>query len=121
MNMPAFPTPTVSDARLRGATTHRLWCWRDGRVEFGQRRTPQGAIRLATFRTNFSAFVADKIVSALARHAHDGHTLLVPGVPEAANDDAALDALCDWRQRLAKRFRQEIAPGAFQLGWKDRA
>lgn len=45
-----------------------------------------------------------KIVSALARHAYDGKTLLVPGIPEAADDDAAIDALERFRTECERRL-----------------
>ena len=38
------------------------------------------------------------MVGVVARHAYDGATLLVPGVPEQPDDDwAALSALTAWR------------------------
>jgi hypothetical protein len=36
-------------------------------------------------------------VSVKARHAYDGRTLLVPGIPEAADEVAALLAMKRWR------------------------
>lgn len=38
------------------------------------------------------------LATSLARHAHDGETLLVPGVPEAKCDLAAVDAFVAWRK-----------------------
>lgn len=40
------------------------------------------------------------LVVATARHAYDGKTLLVPGIPEADNQSAKLDALFRYRDWL---------------------
>lgn len=44
-----------------------------------------------------------ELICATARHAYDGVTLLVPGVPEAQTDDQALDALLAFRDRIGGR------------------
>ncbi|MEA3017329.1 MAG: hypothetical protein QOI38_2051 [Sphingomonadales bacterium] len=44
-------------------------------------------------------------IEVTARHAYDGKTLLVPGVPEAPDADAALDALIAYRDWIAPRLR----------------
>ena len=63
---------------------------------------PDGAIQIAEAPAKFLR----KEISAAARHAYDGKTLLVPGVPEAKNGNAAVDALfrfADWiKPRFAK-------------------
>ena len=38
-----------------------------------------------------------ELMSATCRHSYDGKTLLVPGIPEAENGDAAVDALIKFR------------------------
>lgn len=43
-------------------------------------------------------------IEVTARHAYDGKTLLVPGVPEAPDADAALDALIAYRDWIAPRL-----------------
>ena len=45
-----------------------------------------------------------RVVSALARHAYDGVTLLVPGMPEARNQADAMTALIRFRDLCAKRM-----------------
>lgn len=72
---------------------------RSGVIEFGQGRVPRGMLPL--YRHRNAARVRD-LISATARHAYDGRTLLVPGVPEAASDDDALDALIAYRDWIAK-------------------
>lgn len=47
------------------------------------------------------------IVSVNARHAYDGVTLLVPGVPEAADQDEALDKLLWFRRLIEMRMNGE--------------
>jgi hypothetical protein len=64
------------------------YCWRGGQIEIGRRR-PSGAMPLA----RGDARILRRVLSACARHAYDGTTLLVPGVPEAANDTDALEAV----------------------------
>lgn len=48
-----------------------------------------------------------EIVSVNARHAYDGVTLLVPGIPEARNDDEAMDALLRFRRLVEMRMNGE--------------
>lgn len=80
----------------------KAFAWSSGRIEFGQ-RVPKGALPIASGK----AKKVRSIITATARHAYDGKTLLVPGVPEAENEDAALDALiafCNWIEPI---FEQE--------------
>jgi len=54
-------------------------------------------------------------VVALARLAYDGKTLLVPGIPEAANEDEkilALERFCARVREALRREDQEPAHGA---------
>lgn len=64
------------------------YCYASGQIEFG-RTVPEGAIEIM----RGPARKVRKLIEARARHAYDGKTLLVPGVPEAPNEDAALAAL----------------------------
>ncbi|MDP1681043.1 MAG: host nuclease inhibitor protein [Burkholderiales bacterium] len=78
------------------------YAWRSGRIDFG-RKTPEGALTIATG----PAKKIKGVICATARHAYDGVTLLVPGIPEAANDDAALDALLAYQDWIVPRFIKE--------------
>lgn len=49
-------------------------------------------------------------VEVVARHAYDGATLLVPGIPEADSDIDALDALIAFRRQVARRLFPEMRP-----------
>jgi hypothetical protein len=48
-----------------------------------------------------------EIVSVNARHAYDGVTLLVPGIPEAPNQNVAMDALLYFRRLIEMRMNGE--------------
>lgn len=74
----------------------KAWCWPSGLIEFGS-RTPNGAIQIASGKE----VALRRTVDVLARHGKGASAgcLLVPGVPEAAQDetDAAKgDALAAW-------------------------
>lgn len=60
-------------------------------IEFG-RRIPDGCLPIAR---GPSKKLRD-FIEARARHAYDGATLLVPGIPEAPDQAKALDALHLW-------------------------
>lgn len=75
------------------------WAWRTGVIEFGAAE-PDGALPIA--RGPGKKLRA--VVEALARHAYDGKTLLVPGIPEAANSNAAVDALLAFQAQVLRRL-----------------
>lgn len=80
------------------------YCWASGQIEFGT-KVPEGAIEMARGKES----IVRKHISATARLAYDGKTLLVPGVPEAADQKAAGDALAGhlaWlKERQTPSFR----------------
>lgn len=81
----------------------RAWCWASGRIDFG-RSVPEGALLIMSGPSKaLRAFVEVR-----ARHAYDGVTLLVPGVPEAPDQSAALDALHRWLDWNAEHAPAEI-------------
>lgn len=57
--------------------------------------------------TNRDAKKFKDIVSVNARHAYDGVTLLVPGVPEASDQNKGLDALLRFRRLIEMRMAGE--------------
>lgn len=72
---------------------HLAYCDASGVIEFGD-WLPGGRLPIA-------AGPQDKLrelVSGACRHAYDGKTLLVPGIPEAANQSEGLDALRRFRE-----------------------
>lgn len=81
----------------------RAYCYASGEICFG-RSLPEGALPIA----RGPAKALRQRMEVVARHAYDGKTLLVPGVPEAANQIEAVDALL--------RFREWIKPGCAAAG-----
>lgn len=73
----------------------KAYCYASGQIEFTNGEVPSGGIMFATGpKKKLVPFVEVK-----ARHAYDGETLLVPGVPEAPDQTAGCDALrrwCNW-------------------------
>ncbi|SMF82920.1 hypothetical protein SAMN06265365_14818 [Tistlia consotensis] len=79
----------------------RAYCWASGQIEFqpAEHALPDGAIEIASGDES----LVRELMSATARHVRDGDGLLVPGVPEAETQDAALDALIVWTGWLKAR------------------
>jgi hypothetical protein len=73
------------------------YCFRSGQVGVA-RKVPPGSIALVS---GPSAELRHQ-VEAKARHARIGTALMVPGAPEAADDDAALDAAAAWAKWMVK-------------------
>lgn len=75
----------------------RAWCWAGGVIEFGPiQDMPDGALPIAL--GPWGAVV--EAVTAQARHAYGNGCLLVPGVPEAADEFAAVDAVTAFARRV---------------------
>lgn len=74
------------------------YCYADGEILFGA-TVPNGAIEIA----RGPELALRKHIAATARLAYDNETLLVPGVPEAADQDAKLDALIAHLKWLSER------------------
>jgi hypothetical protein len=85
----------------------RAFCYASGRIEFG-RSLPGGTLPIAIG----PAKKVREFMCARARHAYDGETLLVPGVPEAANQMDAVDALMAW-----SRWLSETAPAGIEMAF----
>ena len=64
-----------------------LYAWASGILEIGS-RLPEGALPVARGRK-----AEMETIQQRARLAYDGETWLVPGIPEAHNQAAAVDAL----------------------------
>ena len=63
--------------------------WRSGMIQFHKGPTPDGALPLFNEITPAEA----KKIKVMARLSYDNKTLLVPGIPEAKNEDEAHAAL----------------------------
>jgi hypothetical protein len=84
----------------RGAPTTLAYCFASGHIGFGS-RCPNGALPIV--RGNDKT--VREFIETVARHAYDGTTLLVPGVPEASDQTeglAKLNAFMDWIEPQAR-------------------
>lgn len=77
----------------------QAYCWASGLIEFGL-SVPEGALGFTQGRDERKL---RDLVTVRARHAYDGVTLLVPGVPEAEDGEAALAALKRFASHFAER------------------
>lgn len=73
------------------------YCYRSGHIDLG-RSVPAGTLPLA----KAPAKKLRDTLDGLARLAYDNRTLIVPGLPEATDDDAALNAVLRFRRRLTR-------------------
>ena len=86
------------------------YCWRSGKLEFTDNSLPSGALIISKGR----GLKWRQKVEVLCRLAYDGITYLVPGVPEAENDEEALQAVYRFRAAvewtlLPKKEKERIA------------
>lgn len=77
------------------------YCYRGGDIHFGQ-QVPAGAIELMRGSDN----IVKGRVEVRARHAYDGKTLLVPGVPEAEDEFGAMQAVEQFKRFLTTPRRK---------------
>ncbi|EBB2798287.1 host nuclease inhibitor protein [Salmonella enterica] len=78
--------------------TITAYCWASGLIELGN-TLPEGALPIVTG----SEKKVREEVEVLARHAYNGQ-LLVPGIPEAASQDEAREAL----ERFARVIQERL-------------
>ncbi len=79
--------------------TITAYCWASGLIEFGN-TLPEGALPIVT---SSEKNVRD-VVGVLARHAYNGD-LLVPGIPEAADQNEAREALERFSRVIQERLK----------------
>lgn len=94
--------------------TFKAYAWRTGAIDLSDGRTPRGAIKLFTFTSRRAALVGNRVLETQARHAYDGKTILVPGLPEADDDDQALDALIAWCRRVEPALARRLPKRAYR-------
>ncbi|PPQ35570.1 hypothetical protein SAMN06265338_12627 [Rhodoblastus acidophilus] len=82
--------------------SHSAFADRAGVIGFGP-RCPAGALPIAR-HSDLERLKSQ--VSALARVGHDHKTLVVPGVPEAANSDQAVDAMVKFANKVGARLAE---------------
>ena len=83
-----------------------LYCDRAGVIHIGS-YTPEGMLPLG----KGSRGQLTDAIGGLARLAYDNKTMLVPGVPEAQNDDEALEAARRFRDRFDNLMRSGLVRG----------
>ncbi|EMF4471124.1 host nuclease inhibitor protein [Salmonella enterica] len=79
--------------------TITAYCWASGLIEFSN-TLPEGTLPIVTGNEKQ---VRDE-VTVMARHAYSGD-LLVPGIPEAANQDEAREALERFSRVIQERLK----------------
>lgn len=89
--------PSCGCEHFHDMTPQVAWCWRSGRIEIGDKLPDNdedggGPIEIA----GGPKYALKGRLEVVARHAYERGVLLVPGVPEAENDQAAVKALADW-------------------------
>lgn len=92
--------------------TNFAFCYASGEIGFGT-KLPSGALPIAT---GDNKTVLRDWIEGVARHAYDGKTLLVPGIPEAPDQSHALDAL----KRFTKWLDKSIPKGIDTIHSKHR-
>lgn len=71
-------------------------CYRSGEIKLSRKSDLPGCICIGEGPKS----ELEAKLSARARHAYDGETFLVPGIPEAENDEAAAAALVRFHTRM---------------------
>lgn len=95
----------------------KIYCYRSGEIGFALRKEPCGAIVIASAPHG----IAEPAVHGSARLAYDNQTWLVPGIPEAKDDEDAYQAMLRYEstlrrtitalrnQRVSSRARRMVA------------
>jgi hypothetical protein len=89
--------------RERDPGTTLAYAYRSGQIGFidGPGSMPDGALFLGSGPQQ----IIRDLISGISRHAYDGVTLLVPGVPESESDEAAYTAF----MRFFERIQDQLA------------
>lgn len=87
------------------------YCFANGFIGFGE-EIPAGALPICAGRKN----TVEEVVSVKARHTRvktwldETGELLVPGIPEAEGEDAALDALFEFQAQVYQAGQRKAVP-----------
>ena len=85
----------------------RAYWWASVEIEIGK-AVPKGALEIAASR---STKKLKEIIEVCARHAYDGVTLLVPGIPEADSQSDKILAFGRFREMVHLRLFQARQKG----------
>lgn len=77
-----------------------IYCWRTGEIDTAPKPMVGGLLYLGAGDPER----VSEVIAGTARRAYDGQTWLVPGIPEADTDDAALAAAQRYRSILLERL-----------------
>lgn len=78
-------------------------CFASGEIIFSSQKDHIGAIVVA----HGPGKVLRHRIEAVARHAYDGETLLVPGIPEAVNQADGVEALLRFQKWIRPSFERD--------------
>lgn len=81
------------------------YCYRSGQIGLASKNAPAGTIILVRGPRKRVEYA----VSAAARLAYDNQTMLVPGIPEAENDEDAYQSMVRFSDRLIAAVRSKTA------------
>jgi hypothetical protein len=82
---------------------HIAFCYASGHIGFGT-ALPDGALEITRHSDKQTLL---KVVEGTARLAYDNKTWLVPGIPEASNENEKLKALRAYRVWVGKSLKKK--------------
>ena len=88
--------------------TYRAYGYASGHIGFTTGSIPSGALPICVGDKD----VIEQAIQGTARLAYDNETWLVPGVPEADDDNAALDAFNDYCRLIKGRIARLVRDAA---------
>lgn len=93
--------PKCGARSLYDMTPQVAWCWASGFIEIGNELPGAGAVEIA----RGPHYAINGQIGVHARHGYGENKgkLLVPGVPEAADQLAGLEAVSQWLKQINKR------------------
>ncbi len=85
----------------------RAYCNRGGVIDFTNGPVPDGKLLLGS---HHDANKLRNLVEGIARHGYEPGVLLVPGVPEASDEDKALEAVVRFGEIVRRRLNDVRVP-----------
>ncbi len=80
----------------------KAFVWRSGQVKVGD-VVPDGAIEIA----EGDDYALRTAIMAVSTRAYDERSYMVPGIPEAEDDDAAMEALLAFQAEVVGRLHAQ--------------
>lgn len=86
------------------ANTHAAYCWRSGQIEIGDAGDhPEGTIIIA----RGSRAALEEVIELWARWGYQDGVYLVPGLPEATDEEDVVGVLMRWIDRAFAGWPRE--------------